>query len=111
MAWLLDNIEGARARADKGELAFGTMDTFLMWRLTNGRVHATDSTNAGRTLLFNIHENRWDEELCQLLNVPQSLLPEVHDSAADFCTTDKSCLLYTSPSPRDKRQSRMPSSA
>lgn len=92
VAWLLDNIEGARARADKGELAFGTMDTFLMWRLTSGRVHATDSTNAGRTLLFNIHENRWDDELCQLLNVPQSLLPEVHDSAADFCTTDKSVL-------------------
>lgn len=92
VAWLLDNIEGARARADKGELAFGTIDTFLMWRLSNGRTHATDSTNAGRTLLFNIHENRWDDELCALLDVPQSLLPEVHDSAANFCTTDKSVL-------------------
>ena len=92
VAWLLDNVDGARARADKGELAFGTVDTFLMWRLTNGRVHATDSTNAGRTLLFDIHENRWDDQLCNLLRVPQSLLPDVHDSAADFCTTDKSVL-------------------
>jgi glycerol kinase len=92
VAWLLDNVDGARSRADKGELAFGTMDTFLMWRLTSGRIHATDSTNAGRTLMFNIHDNRWDEELCSLLNVPMSLLPEVHDSAANFCTTDKSVL-------------------
>lgn len=92
VAWILDNVDGARARADKGELAFGTIDSFLMWRLTSGRVHATDSTNACRTLLFDIHENRWDEELCALLDVPMSLLPEVHDSAADFCTTDKSVL-------------------
>lgn len=92
VAWILDNVDGARARADKGELAFGTIDSFLMWRLTSGRVHATDSTNAGRTLLFDIHENRWDEELCALLDVPMSLLPEVHDSAADFCTTDKAVL-------------------
>jgi glycerol kinase len=92
VAWLLDHVPGARARADKGELAFGTVDSFLIWRLTGGRVHVTDSTNASRTLLFNIHENRWDEELCALLDVPMSLLPEVHDSAADFCTTDKSVL-------------------
>ncbi|ASJ70568.1 glycerol kinase GlpK [Granulosicoccus antarcticus] len=92
IAWILDNVEGARARADKGELAFGTIDSFLMWRLTNGRVHATDATNAGRTLLFNIHTNSWDDELCALLDVPRSLLPEVHDSAANFCTTDKSVL-------------------
>lgn len=92
VAWLLDNVDGARAKADKGELAFGTMDTFLMWRLTSGRTHATDATNAGRTLLFNIHDNCWDDELCSLLDVPISLLPEVHDSAADFCTTDKSVL-------------------
>jgi len=92
IGWLLDNVDGARARAEKGELAFGTIDTFLIWRLTNGRVHATDSTNAGRTLLFDIHQNRWDEELCSLLDVPRALLPEVHDSAADFCVTDKSVL-------------------
>lgn len=91
-AWLLDNVPGARVRAEKGELAFGTIDTFLIWRLTNGRVHATDSTNAGRTLLFDIHKNQWDKELCALLDVPQSLLPQVHDSAANFCTTDKSVL-------------------
>lgn len=91
-AWLLDNVPGARGRAEKGELAFGTIDTFLIWRLTNGRVHATDSTNAGRTLLFDIHKNQWDKELCALLDVPQSLLPQVHDSAANFCTTDKSVL-------------------
>ncbi len=92
IAWILDHVDGARARADKGELAFGTIDSFLIWRLTNGRVHATDSTNAGRTLLFNIHENRWDDELCALFDVPRSLLPDVHDSAADFCITDKSIL-------------------
>ena len=65
VAWLLDHVDGARARADKGELAFGTMDTFLIWRLTGGRVHVTDSTNAGRTLLFNIHDNRWDDSLAK----------------------------------------------
>jgi len=92
VAWLLDNVDGARARAEKGDLAFGTMDTFLIWRLTQGRVHTTDSTNAGRTLMFNIHENAWDDELCSLLNVPRAVLPEVQDSAADFCTTDKSVL-------------------
>jgi glycerol kinase len=92
VAWLLDHVDGARARADKGELAFGTMDTFLIWRLTGGRVHVTDSTNAGRTLLFNIHDNRWDDSLLSLLNVPASLLPDVKDSAADFATTDKAVL-------------------
>lgn len=92
VAWLLDHVDGARARADKGELAFGTMDTFLIWRLTGGRVHVTDATNAGRTLLFNIHDNRWDDALLNLLNVPASLLPEVKDSAADFGTTDKAVL-------------------
>lgn len=92
IGWLLDNVDGAREKAERGDLVFGTMDTFLMWRLTNGRVHATDTTNAGRTLLFNIHENRWDESLCALLGVPISMLPEVHDCAADFCTTDKSVL-------------------
>jgi len=92
VSWILDHVEGARALAEKGDLAFGTVDTFLMWRLSQGKTHATDSTNAGRTLLFNIHENRWDEQLCQLLNVPMALLPEVHDSAANFCTTAKEVL-------------------
>jgi len=84
VAWLLDHVEGARERAERGDLAFGTVDSFLIWRLTGGRVHATDATNASRTLLYNIAENRWDDDLCALLNVPMALLPEVRDSADDF---------------------------
>jgi glycerol kinase len=87
--WLLDNVEGARDRAVAGELAFGTIDSFLVWRLTGGRVHATDATNAGRTLLFDIGRNRWDEELCALLDVPMAMLPEVKDCADDFGVTDE----------------------
>ena len=92
IGWLLDHIEGARTRAEAGQLAFGTVDTFLIWRLTNGRVHATDATNAARTLLFNIHTQDWDDDLLNLLNVPRALLPEVRDCAADFGTTDASIL-------------------
>jgi len=88
VAWILDNVEGARALADNGRLAFGTVDCFLLWRLTGGEVHATDATNASRTMLFNIHTQSWDDELLQLFNVPASLLPEVRDSAADFGLTD-----------------------
>jgi glycerol kinase len=88
LAWLLDHVEGVRARAERGELAFGTIDSFLLWRLTGGKVHATDATNASRTLLFDIHRGIWDEELCRLLGVPMALLPEVRDCAADFGTTD-----------------------
>ncbi|MEJ1157074.1 glycerol kinase GlpK [Prosthecomicrobium sp. N25] len=87
VAWLLDNVPGARERAARGELAFGTVDSFLLWRLTGGRVHATDATNASRTLLYDIHRGRWDEELCRLLDVPMAMLPEVCDSAAPFGTT------------------------
>ena len=82
--WLLDNVEGARARAEAGELCFGTVDSFLLWRLTGGKVHATDATNASRTMLYNIHENCWDKDLLNLLEIPASLLPEVKDSSADF---------------------------
>ena len=89
VAWLLDNVAGARDAAARGKLAFGTIDSFLLWRLTGGRVHATDATNASRTMLFNIHEQRWDEELLRLLKIPASLLPEVKDSAADFGATEK----------------------
>jgi len=92
VAWILDNVDGARARAENGELAFGTIDSFLIWRLTNGAVHATDTTNACRTLLFNIHDNQWDDQLLSLLNVPKKLLPQVHDCAADFGQTDASVL-------------------
>ena len=84
IAWLLDYVPGARARAERGELAFGTIDCYLLWRLTGGRVHATDATNASRTLLFNIHNNTWDDDLLALLRVPRAMLPEVQDSASHF---------------------------
>jgi glycerol kinase len=88
VAWLLDNVPGARRRAENGELAFGTIDTFLLWRLTGGRVHATDVTNASRTLLFDIHAQAWDEELLRLLRVPRALLPEVRDCSEVYGTTE-----------------------
>ncbi|HEY5279910.1 MAG TPA: glycerol kinase GlpK [Pseudolabrys sp.] len=87
IAWLLDTIGGARAAAEAGRLAFGTIDTFLLWRLTEGRVHATDATNAARTLLFDIGKGAWDPDLCRLFGVPMALLPEVRDCAGDFGTT------------------------
>ncbi len=90
--WILDNVEGAKEKAEDGKLAFGTIDTYLLWRLTGGKQHATDATNASRTMLYNIHENRWDEELLQLLDIPSTLLPEVKDSSADFGLTEQSLL-------------------
>ena len=87
IAWLLDNVDGARAAARTGRLAFGTIDSFLLWRLTEGRVHATDATNAARTLLLDIHAANWDPELVSLFRVPRALLPEVRDCAGDFGTT------------------------
>jgi glycerol kinase len=84
IAWLLDNVPGARARAERGELAFGTVDTWLAWHLTGNRTHVTDVSNASRTLLFNIHMNDWDAELLELLRVPRAILPEVHLSAHAF---------------------------
>jgi len=84
LAWILDNVEGVRERAESGKLAFGTIDCFLLWRLTNGASHATDASNASRTLLFNIHSQQWDEELLEIFNIPRALLPEVKDCAADF---------------------------
>lgn len=82
--WILENIEGARAKAEKGELLFGTIDSWLIWKLTKGSVHATDYSNASRSMVFNIHELKWDEELLQLLNIPRAILPEVKNSADDF---------------------------
>ena len=82
--WLLDNVAGARVRAERGELAFGTIDSFLLWRLTGGQSHKTDATNASRTMLFNIHDQTWDAELLAELDIPAALLPQVEDSAADF---------------------------
>jgi glycerol kinase len=87
IAWILDRVPGARALAEAGKLAFGTIDTFLLWRLTEGKVHATDATNASRTMLLNIHSGQWDDDLLKLFRVPRSILPEVKDSAAEFGTT------------------------
>ncbi len=92
IAWILDNVPGVRDRAAAGELAFGTVDTFLLWRLTSGRVHATDASNASRTMLFNIHSQEWDDELLQLFDIPPALLPEVLDCAAEFGTADDGTL-------------------
>ena len=89
LRWILDNVAGARERAERGELAFGTIDAWLLWKLTGGKVHATDATNASRTLLFNIRTQRWDEELLAFFGVPASLLPEVRDSAAEFGRTER----------------------
>jgi glycerol kinase len=87
IAWLLDKVPGARDRAERGELAFGTIDCFLLWRLTGGRVHATDATNAARTMIYDIHRQAWDEELLALFGIPAAILPEVRDSNADFGAT------------------------
>ena len=87
VGWLLDNVPGARARAEAGELAFGTVDTWLIWNLTGGAVHATDATNAARTLLYDIRKARWSQTMCDMLGVPMALLPEVRDCAADFGMT------------------------
>ena len=87
IAWVLDNVAGARARAERGELACGTIDCFLLWRLTGGAVHATDATNASRTSLFDIHAQRWDPELCRMFRVPEPMLPEVRDNSGLFGRT------------------------
>ena len=92
LAWLLDNVAGARAAADRGALAFGTIDCFLLWRLTGGRVHATDATNAARTMLFDIHEQDWDEGLLGLFGIPRPVLPEVRDCAGDFGVSEAAIL-------------------
>ena len=86
--WLLDNVDGARARAEAGELAFGTVDSWLIWNLTGGKAHVTDATNAARTMLYDIRAGRWSSTMCNMLDIPMSLLPEVKDCAADFGETD-----------------------
>jgi len=90
--WILDNVEGAREEAEKGNLLFGTIDTWLIWNLTKGKVHVTDYTNASRTLIFNIHELKWDEEILSILNIPKSMLPEVKPSSYVYGYTDHSLL-------------------
>ena len=92
IAWILNNVEGAREKADRGELCFGTIDTWLIWNLTDGKVHATDYSNASRTMLFNINTLEWDKELLELFNIPSSMLPEVNPSSHIFGYTDTSIL-------------------
>jgi glycerol kinase len=92
IAWILDHVSGARDAAKAGHIAFGTVDSFLLWRLSEGRVHATDATNASRTALYDIRQGRWDEALCEMFDVPLSCLPEVRDSAGDFGHTAKTVL-------------------
>lgn len=87
---ILDSVSGAREKAERGELAFGTVDSFLLWRLTGGRVHATDATNAARTMLMNIHTGTWDDDLLAILGVPRAMLPEIRDSSTDFGMTEAS---------------------
>ena len=97
LRWILDNVDGARKKAEAGELAFGTIDSFFLWRLTGGKAHATDATNASRTMLFNIHTQQWDDSLLDLFNIPMAVLPEVKDCSADFGMTDPG--LFGSPLP------------
>ncbi len=84
LRWILENVDGARERAEKGDLLFGTVDSFLIWKLTGGQVHATDATNAARTLLYDIRAGEWSREICTLLDIPMQMLPDVRDCAADF---------------------------
>ena len=97
LQWILNNVAGARAMAERGELAFGTVDSWLMWQLSGGAVHATDVSNAARTMLFNIHSNQWDDELLQLLDIPASVLPRVQPSASDFGYTQSQWLGHALP--------------
>lgn len=92
IAWILDHVKGARDLAAQGRLAFGTIDSFLIWRLTEGRVHATDASNASRTLLFNIHNQSWDEELLEIFNVPANMLPQVFDCVANYGVTSRDAI-------------------
>jgi len=92
IAWILDNVKGVRKAAEKGDIAFGTIDSFLLWRLTDGKVHATDATNASRTMLFDIQKNKWDSKLLKIFNIPENILPEVRDCVADFGKTTKEIL-------------------
>lgn len=92
IAWILDNVAGAREKAAVGRLAFGTIDSFLMWRLSSGKRHVTDATNASRTLLFNIHTQQWDAELLELFDIPENMLPEVLDCIAEFAVADDACV-------------------
>lgn len=95
--WILDNVEGARKKAEQGKLAFGTVDSWLVWNMTGGETHVTDVTNASRTLLYNIHDQEWDDELLDILNIPRSILPSVKSSSEVYATTDDSLFSTTIP--------------
>ena len=97
LKWLLDNVTGARKLAENGELAFGTVDSWLIWKLTNGTVHATDVSNASRTMLFNVHNNQWDAELLKALDIPASLMPEVKPSSTFYGDIDAALLGHAIP--------------
>ena len=97
LRWLLDNVPGARTAADRGELAFGTVDSWLIWQLTGGKRHVTDVTNASRTMLFNVHTNKWDVDLLDALGIPASLMPEVKPSSTHFANIDAGCLGHAIP--------------
>ena len=95
--WILDNVPGVRERAEKGELLAGTIDTWLIWKLSGGKCHVTDVTNACRTMLFNIYECEWDKDLLELLNIPECLLPQVRDSSDIYCETDRNVCGFSVP--------------
>ncbi|MBW3468757.1 glycerol kinase GlpK [Arthrospiribacter ruber] len=95
--WILDNVEGARVKAEKGELAFGTVDSWLVWKLTGGKCHVTDVSNASRTMIFNIHERKWDKELLELFDIPKSILPEVRSSSEEYGKTSGDILSHQIP--------------
>ncbi|WP_447776183.1 glycerol kinase GlpK [Variovorax boronicumulans] len=97
LRWLLDHVPGARAQAERGELAFGTVDSWLMWQLTGGKVHVTDVSNASRTMLFNVHTNAWDADLLKALDIPAALMPKVQPSSSHFADTDAALLGHTLP--------------
>ncbi|HEX7864612.1 MAG TPA: glycerol kinase GlpK [Variovorax sp.] len=97
LRWLLDNVPGARAQAERGELAFGTVDSWLMWQLTGGKVHVTDVSNASRTMLFNVHLNEWDADLLKALDIPAALMPKVQPSSSHFADTDAALLGHALP--------------
>ncbi|MDG2429931.1 MAG: glycerol kinase GlpK, partial [Paracoccaceae bacterium] len=97
LKWLMDNVEGARTKAEAGRLLFGTVDTYLIWHLTKGRVHATDATNASRTMLYDINKGEWSTEICEMLNIPMSTLPEVRNCSDDFGVCDEKILGHKIP--------------
>ena len=106
LAWLLDNVDGARARAEAGELVFGTVDSWLVWNLTGGQAHVTDATNAARTMLYDIRKGRWSQTMCDRLRIPMSMLPEVRDCASHLARPGPTCSARRSPSLASRATSR-----